>query len=142
MQVPCGTNLASAAVVTRLLEDEALNFYTVLNSSDGSLSLYGGGQAMDTPQGQLEIWWGVEISARTWGIKNISPRINKLVLDGYYVDLDDSDTGEKFHYEYPENAQAPKWKVETRVERFSSDKTALFPSAKVNLNKRVIEILF
>ena len=164
MQVPHGTDLRSALVVARLLEDEALDFYNVLQPSEGSLTLYGGGQGQnDTPLGQLEIWWTVEIEARTWGIKDISPVIKKFVLDGWFEDVDGRDTGELFHYDYPEKQSAipqigpdvdaptpdnivrlatPKWSVDFRVDPHRTSRTSFTPEAEVDLNKHTIEILF
>lgn len=168
MNVPRGTNLRAALVTARLLEDEGLDFYNVLQQSEGNLTLSGGGKGPDdTPLGQLEIWWSVEIEARSWGIKDINPYVKKLVLDGYYEGVDAEgdtyDTGETFHYEYPEKQEAPpqigpdpdaptpdnivrlatpKWKVEYGVDRYRKERTTFTPEAEVDLNKHTIEILF
>jgi hypothetical protein len=163
MNVPRGTNLRAALTVARLLEDEGLEFYNVLQPSEGNLELYGGPGDDDTANGQLEIWWSVEIEARRWGIKDIVPFIKKMVLDGFFTDLDGRDTGETFRYEYPEASQAkpaigpdpdaptpdnvlrlatPKWKVDYRVDPHGTSRTSFSPKAEVDLTRHTIEILF
>jgi len=164
MKVPHGTDLRAALVAGRLLEDEGLDFYNMLSQSEGSLTLYGGGKDPDdTPMGQLEIWWTVEIEARSWGIKDITPVIKKLVLDGWFEDVDGHDTGELFHYEHPEKSEAvpqigpdvdaptpdnivrlatPKWSMTARVDPHRDSRTSFTPEAEVDLNKHTIGILF
>ena len=156
--------MKAAFTVARLLEDEGLEFYNVLQQSEGSLTLYGGGKGPDdTPMGQLEIWWGMEIEARSWGIKDMSPFLKKFVLDGWFEGGDGRDTGELFHYDYPEQKETsteigpdpdaptpnnvlrlatPKWKVKHGIDHSRSDRTVFTPSAEVDLQKHTIEILF
>ena len=149
--------------MARLLEDEDLKFHSILQPGEGSLTLYGGGGPDDTPLGQLELWWSMEFETRSWGIKDMVPHVEKLVLDGYYVDTDDRDTGELFRYEYPEAPQpkqqigpdpdaptmdniirlaVPKWKVESGIDRHRQGRTTFAPAAEVNLSAHTIEILF
>lgn len=167
MKVPRGANLRSAITAARLLEDDALEFYNVLDPSEGNLELYydtRGGYVEAV--GQLEIWWTVVIEARRWGIKDISPFAKKLVLDGWYKEADEEgdmvDTGETFHYEYPEKKEtakigldpdaptpgnvfrlaAPKWTVEFGVNQTRNERTMFVPEATVHLDKRTIRIEF
>src|SRR6202142_4544275 len=105
MNVPRGINLRAAALVVKLLDSD-LEFHGILEQGS-SLNFYGGSSKNPEADahGQLEIWWGLEIDAREWGIKDLVPSVTKLVLDGWYTapteDGDDIDTGETFHYEYP-----------------------------------------
>jgi len=167
--------MQAALIAARLLEDEGLDFYNVLQTSEGNLTISGAtpeyrqapGNGYDEAVGQLEVWWSVEIEARTWGIKDIVPYVKKLVLDGWFEMADEAgdmkDTGVTFHYEYPEKEQAkpeigpdpdaptpdniyrlaqPKWKVETGVDRHRKERTTFVPEAEVDLTKHTIEILF
>jgi hypothetical protein len=175
MNVPRGTNLRVALTVARLLEAEGLEFYSKLETSEGSLTVEGTtrewqqtpGNSYDEAVGQLEIWWSAEIEARSWGIKDITPYVKKLRLDGWFQSADENgdmqDSGVTFHYEYPEVAQgtpqigpdpdaptpdnvvrlaAPKWKIDYRIDPHRKKRTTFSPTAEVNLSKYTIEILF
>lgn len=170
MNVPRGTDVRAAVIAARLLEDEGLEFYNVLSPSEGTLDLIGSSLAGHPDAeafGQLEVWWSVEIEARTWGIKDITPYVKKLRLDGWYDILDAEgnsiESDEKFHYEYPEAKQptpqigpdpdaptpdnivrlaTPKWNLDYRVDPYRKERTTFSPTAEVNLAKRTIEILF
>lgn len=151
-----------------LLESD-LEFYNILQPSEGLLELHGSGlpnQPDAEAFGQLEIWWSVEIEARTWGIKDIMPYVKKLVLDGWYevpdAEGDMVESDERFHYEYPEQDQpkhigpdvdaptpdnvvrlaTPKWTVEYAVDPYEKSRTSFSPKAEVDLRKRSIEIKF
>jgi len=176
MKVPRGTNFRAAVVAARLLEDEGLDFYNKLETSEGNLTIEGataewqqapGGNRYDEAVGQLEIWWTVEIEARSWGIKDIMPFVKKLRLDGWFRAEDEEgdmqDTDVTFQYEYPEAKQptpqigpdpdaptpdnvvrlaTPKWKLDYRVDPYRKERTTFSPTAEVNLSKYTIEILF
>jgi len=165
-------------MAARLLESD-MDFYNILQTSEGNLTVEGatnswktnsqGAGAYDEAVGQLEVWWGVEFEARSWGIKDIVPFVKKLKLDGWFEYADDSgdmvDSGERFHYEYPEQRAAapeqkigpdvdaptpanvyrladPKWEVETEVDRQSNNRTTFVPQAEVDLNRHKIKITF
>lgn len=118
MNVPRGTTVRAAAVAARLLEDEGLDFYSVLQTSEGNLTISGAtpeyeqtapiGDGYSEGVGQLEVWWSVEFETRNWGIKDIVPHVKKLVLDGWFqeanADGDMIDTKVTFHFEYPKDS--------------------------------------
>src|SRR5262245_11493457 len=85
--------IRAGLTVARLIEsDFDLDFYNVLQPSEHNLDFTWSnrtGANYEEIQGQLEIWWTVEIEARRWGIKDIYPRIKKLVLDGSYLAADE-----------------------------------------------------
>lgn len=168
MNVPRGTDLRAALIAGRLLESD-MDFYNVLKESE-NLTLYGSGLS-DQPDaeahGQLEVWWSVEIEARTWGIKEITPYIKKLVLDGYYevpdAEGDMVESDERFRYEYPEQdtpkqigpdpdaptsanvirLATPKWTLDYKIDRYRERSSmTIWPEAEVDLRKRTIEIKF
>lgn len=107
MNVARGTSLKAAALAARLVEDRELEFHSVLQSSNGDLEFYGNPVPQAEPVGRLELWWGVDIDARSWGIKDINVYIKKLVLDGHYEDYEEDESAEgfspvpDFHHEYP-----------------------------------------
>jgi hypothetical protein len=168
MNVPRGTDLRAALIAGRLLESD-MDFYNVLKQRE-NLTLWGSGlpnQPDADALGQLEIWWSVEIEARTWGIKEITPYVKKLVLDGYYeipdAEGDMVESDERFHYEYPEPEQpknigpdvdaptpdniarlaTPKWTVEYKIDPYRERSSmTIWPEAEVDLRKRTIEIKF
>lgn len=163
--------LRAAAIASRLLESD-MEFHNILQRPN--LTLYSGTSKVPEaePRGQLEIWWTIEIDARNWGVKDIVPSVQKLVLDGWYIapteDGGDADTGETFHYEYPADdrdpaAKAigtdvdaptpanvlrmarPKWKVSWKIDQYRSEgsvRTSFVPEATVYLNSHTIEITF
>lgn len=166
MNVPRGTNLKAALIAGTLLESD-MEFYNTLSPSENNLDLHGLPAGFDEAFGQLEIWWSVEIEARTWGIKEITPYIKKLVLDGWYEILDAEgdpiESDEKFHYEYPEPAApkhigpdvdaptpdnivrlaTPKWTLNYGIDRYRERSSmTIWPEAEVDLRKRTIEIKF
>jgi hypothetical protein len=170
MNVPRGTNIRAAVLAGRLLESD-MEFYNKLTPADDTLELYGCDQPnlLDAEAfGQMEVWWSVEIEARTWGIKEITPYVKKLVLDGWYEvpdaegDMQQADTG--FHYEYPESEPTPKnigpdvdaptpanvvrlatpkWTIDYKIDRYRERSSmTIWPQAEVDLRKRTIEIKF
>lgn len=170
MNVLRGTNLRAALIAGHLLESD-MEFYNVLKERDNGLTLYGREPNMHPDaeaQGQLEIWWSVEIEARTWGIKEITPYLKKLVLDGWYEIPDEEgdmiEAEQRFHYEYPEKEASappvgpdpdaptpgniarlatPQWKVEYGLDRYRERQwLTLVPEAEVDLRTRTIEIKF
>ena len=162
MNVPHGTDLRAALAVACLLESD-LEFYNVLHPSEGNLTLYGGGRGPDdTPFGQMEVWWSVDIEARSWGIKDITVHVSKLVLDGWFEDENGRSTGELFRHEYPEKKEPleiganpdaatpdnvyrlaqPKWKVEWSLDSSKKSRTVFVPEAEVDLSRHTIEIKF
>lgn len=164
-------------MAARLLESD-LDFHSILQTAEGNLSIEGatsswqaspqGHGRYDEAVGQLEIWWGVEFEARSWGIKDIVPFVKKLTLDGWFEYADDDgdmvDSGERFHFDYPEAEHRPsdkvgldvdaptpgnvyrladpKWKVETEVDRYAKERTMFSPQAEVDLTRRIIKITF
>lgn len=169
MNVPRGTDLRAVLIAGRLLESD-MDFYNVLKERDSGLTLYGREPNMPPEaeaSGQLEIWWSVEIEARDWGVKDITPYLKKLVLDGYYeipdAEGDMVESDQRFHYEYPEAEQpkhigsdvdaptpdniarlaTPKWTVEYKVDPYRERSSmSIYPEAEVDLRKRTIEIKF
>lgn len=169
--IPRGTNLRAAAIAAQLTESD-LTFYNVLRSDNGELELYGDrnndpGRYVEA-KGQLELNWMAEIDARSWGIKDITCTVTKLVLDGWYEAADDEgdmrETGERFRYEYPEatndtpktpgagvddpslanvvHLATPKWTVKWGVDPHKDSVSVYSPRAEVDLRKRLIEITF
>lgn len=163
-------NLKAAIIAGRLLESD-MEFHSVLQSTgrETGLTLYGSGLPQ-YPQaeaiGTLEIWWTIEIEAREWGIKDITPFIKKLVLDGHYeipdAEGDMVESNERFHYEYPEQ-EAPKrigpdvdaptpenvlrlarpnWKLDYKLDKYKDRDSIIAPEAEVDLRRSTIEIKF
>jgi hypothetical protein len=164
MNVPRGTDVRAVALVSRLMESD-LDFHTVLRSADHhrALTFYGVGEGRDA-YGQLEIWWGIEIDAREWGIKSIDFHVKRLVLDISFDTFNDQgdaigEPDQELHYEYPEKNEQlaigpdvdaptpdnvyrmskPNWKVSWKVE--SSGQTYR-PEAEVDFARHTIEITF
>ncbi len=165
-----GTNIRAALVVGRLLESD-MEFHNVLSQGEENLELWGSG-LRDQPNaeafGSLEVWWSVDIGAREWGIKDITPVITKFVLDGYYevpdAEGDMVESDQRFHYEYPEapapknigpdvdaptpanvaRLATPKWTVEYAIDPYRGERRSLnvYPVAEVDLRTRKIEIKF
>lgn len=159
-----GLNLRAHVLAARLLEDDDdLSFYNVLRNRP-ELDLYGGGnEEWFEPHGQLEIWWGIEIEARSWGIKDISVYIRKFVLDGWYEDESGNTVNQTFHYEYPNRTSTPEagepigpdadaptlgnvyrlskpeWKVDWKK---NPDRSSYMPTAEVDLNRHTIKFEF
>jgi hypothetical protein len=114
MTAPKGTNLKAVAIAAKLLENEDLSFTNQYRGGDGTggLILWGGSPSDPDgdPEGTILIEWGVEIEARSWGIKDIVPFIKRIVLDGYWNIYQetgpDVESEERFHYEYPETPEA------------------------------------
>lgn len=156
--------MKAAVVVGRLLESD-LEFYNILQPSEDTLYFEGGDPDVDD-QGQMEIWWTLEIDDRRWGIKGITVNIKKLVLDGWFEKFDHErgrtvDVGNSFHYEYPEPKETlnipdadepspdnlyrlakPQWKLSWRIEPTQGEFSLFAKKAVVDVQKHTIEILF
>jgi len=167
MSVPCGTTIKAALVAGRLLESD-LEFHGSLTTKEGTLSINKQDAAgvYTEAEGTLELWWGVEIEARSWGIKDMSVYIRKLVLDGRVLladaEGDMQETDDTFHYEHPTTAapaseigsdpdaptpgnveylSTPKWELKYGLT--DPHRTTIYPSnAEVDLDRHIIEIEF
>ena len=153
-------------LVGRLLESD-LEFHGRMSTDDSTLHIRKTDKAGTYTEvvGTLELWWGVEIEARSWGVKDMSVYISKLVLDGRVLladaEGDMQETNETFHYEYPTAAPArevvadPDAPTPSNVEHLSTPKwelkygltdphrTTIYPAnAEVDLDKHIIEIEF
>ena len=161
------TNFKAAGaslVAARLLENDDLEFYNILTPRGGNLDIWNTSPTADNVEGELHIWWSVEIDARDWGIKEITPFVKKLKMS-VWMDQEDEQgvmqEGPSFHYEYPEDLPknigpdpdaptpdnivrlaSPKWKVEWKVDQDRKDRTTFAPSGEIDVKRRTIEILF